>query len=376
MSKLFGHWNLFHVKVLIIRRYSVIVGRLKVQLIKKMVVDIFYKNSIFTKINNNKLTLNTLTMNNYKINIFSGDQVEDERMIAALKVLTVCAETFNFELSFDKKSTPNDSFDAILLNQMDDSIQKLFKKLNIYVNISYTKVYSALTEKSPVKPYIINGTDIIIYKELLTKTPEKALSNIIHSAFKSAEVRQQKLCLAGKISNLESSNIWYTTVKKIAKDYPNIDVSYMSIDLMTKELVVNPRQFDVILTENVFGDILSNLTSLLTSSVGLLPNSFLGENTAFFGPNKESTIVNKTNPIALILSGALMLEYLGELDAAIQIVKAVNWTIENRMSTEDVNAINPVSCATVGNKIVDFIKNDGKMITEKKPIVKEEFLYR
>lgn len=370
-------------------------------------------------------------MKTYNITTLPGDGIGPEVVNEAVKVLDACAAKFNFELNYneqligaiaiDETGAPlsDDTIktcldaDAVLLGAIGDpkydndptvkvrpeqGLLKLRKELSLYANIRPVQIYGSLIEKSPLKSHLINDTDIVIYRELtggiyfgekkstknsasdLCEYSIKEISRIAHLAFEAAEKRSGKLCLVDKANVLETSRLWRKVVQDIAFDHPNVTVTYMYVDNAAMQLVLNPRQFDVILTENMFGDILSDLASVLSSSLGLLPSSSIGDSTGLFEPchgsYPQAKGQNKANPVATILSASLLLDYLGEAEAANQIVNAVNWSIENRISTEDVNTITPVSCSTVGNKIVDFIENDGQMITEKKPFTKEEFLYR
>lgn len=370
-------------------------------------------------------------MKTYNITTLPGDGIGPEITQEAIKVLNASAKHYNFELKYneqligataiDKTGSPLSDetvarcleSDAILLGAIGDpkydnnptlkvrpeqGLLKLRKELALYANIRPVQIYSSLIEKSPLKSHIINDTDIVIYRELtggiyfgekqstknsasdLCEYSINEISRITHLAFSAAQKRSGKLCLVDKANVLETSRLWRKVVQDIAFDYPDVTVSYMYVDNAAMQLVLNPRQFDVILTENMFGDILSDLASVLSSSLGLLPSSSIGDTTPLFEPchgsYPQAKGHNKANPVATILSASLLLDYLGETEASKQIIKAVNWTIENRFSTEDVNSVNPVSCSTVGDKIVEFIEKNGQMITEKKAIKKEEFLYR
>lgn len=370
-------------------------------------------------------------MKTYNITTLPGDGIGPEITKEAIKVLNACGTYYNFNLKYneqligaiaiDKTGSPlsDDTIktcldaDAILLGAIGDpkydndptlkvrpeqGLLKLRKELSLYANIRPVQIYSSLIEKSPLKSHLINDTDIVIYRELtggiyfgekkssknsasdLCEYSVNEISRITHLAFAAAEKRSGKLCLVDKANVLETSRLWRKVVQNISFDYPNVAVNYMYVDNAAMQLVLNPRQFDVILTENMFGDILSDLASVLSSSLGLLPSSSIGDSTPLFEPchgsYPQAKGLNKANPIATILSASLLLDYLGETEASKQIVKAVNWTIKNRFSTEDVNTVNPISCSSVGNKIVAYIEKNGQMNTEKKSAKKEEFLYR
>ena len=370
-------------------------------------------------------------MNTYKITVLPGDGIGPEVTNEAIKVLNACGERFNFKLDYNNQLIGAVSIDetgepltdevidhclasnATLLGAIGDpkydndptlkvrpeqGLLKLRKSLELFANIRPVQIYNSLIEQSPLKSSIINATDIVIYRELtggiyfgqkestdttasdLCEYSVNEIARIAHLAFKAAQDRKGKLCLVDKANVLETSRLWRKTVNQIAFDYPDVKVSYMYVDNAAMQLVLNPRQFDVILTENMFGDILSDLASVLSSSLGLLPSSSIGNKTALFEPchgsYPQAKGLNKANPIATILSAALMLDYLGEKEASTEIIKAVTWTVDKRLSTEDVNAINPIACSSVGNNIVDFIEKKGNMNPIKSDRVKEEFLYR
>jgi len=370
-------------------------------------------------------------MNTYKISVLPGDGIGPEVTNETLKVLNVCADRFNFKLdyntqligavSIDETGEPlTDNVienclasDAVLLGAIGDpkydndptlkvrpeqGLLKLRKSLELYANIRPVQIYNSLIEQSPLKSNIINDTDIVIYRELtggiyfgkkestdttasdLCEYSINEIARIAHLAFKAAQDRTGKLCLVDKANVLETSRLWRKTVNEIAFDYPDVELSYMYVDNAAMQLVLNPKQFDVILTENMFGDILSDLASVLSSSLGLLPSSSIGNSSAMFEPchgsYPQAKGLNKANPIATILSGALMLDYLGEKEGAKEIVRAVNWAVDEGLSTEDVNSTNPISCSTVGNNIVEYIKKEGNMNPTKLVAVEENFLYR
>ena len=351
-------------------------------------------------------------MKTYTITTLPGDGIGPEVINQAIKVLDACADKFNFKLTYNKQLIGAVSIDetgspltdntlkacadadAVLLGAIGDpkydndptlkvrpeqGLLKLRKELSLFANIRPVQIYSSLVDKSPLKSHLIKDTDIVIYRELtggiyfgekkstansasdLCEYTRDEIARISHLAFKAAEKRTGKLCLVDKANVLETSRLWRKVVQDMCAEYPNVEVSYMYVDNAAMQLVLNPNQFDVILTENMFGDILSDLASVLSSSLGLLPSSSIGVSTGLFEPchgsYPQAKGLDKANPVATILSASLLLDYIGEPTAAKEIVKAVNWTIENEFSTEDVNPNNPTSCSLVGDKIVDFIKN-------------------
>ena len=369
-------------------------------------------------------------MKTYNIAVLPGDGIGPEVINETLKVLNACANQFDFKfdyntqligaVSIDKTGVPlTDEVitkclvsDATLLGAIGDpkydndptlkvrpeqGLLKLRKSLELFANIRPVQIYDSLLEQSPLSS-IINATDIVIYRELtggiyfgkkestdrtasdLCEYSVNEIARIAHLAFKAAQDRTGKLCLVDKANVLETSRLWRKTVSQIAFDYPNVELTNMYVDNAAMQLVLNPRQFDVILTENMFGDILSDLASVLSSSLGLLPSSSIGGKTALFEPchgsYPQAKGLDKANPIATILSGALMLDYLGEKEGAKEIIKAVNWTVEKGLSTEDVNVNNPITCSEVGKSVVDYIRKKGKMTSNKLVDVEENFLYR
>lgn len=370
-------------------------------------------------------------MKTYNIAVLPGDGIGPEVINETLKVLNACGKQFDFKLdcttqligavSINKYGEPLTdevidkclTSDATLLGAIGDpkydddptlkvrpeqGLLKLRKSLELFANIRPVQIYDSLLEQSPLKSSVINSTDIVIYRELtggiyfgkkestdttasdLCEYSVNEITRIAHLAFKAAQERTGKLCLVDKANVLETSRLWRKTVNQISFDYPDVELTNMYVDNAAMQLVLNPRQFDVILTENMFGDILSDLASVLSCSLGLLPSSSIGNKTALFEPchgsYPQAKGLDKANPIATILSGALMLDYLGEKEGAKEIIKAVNWTVEKGLSTEDVNVKNPITCSEVGNNVVDYIRKKGKINSNKLVDLEENFLYR
>jgi 3-isopropylmalate dehydrogenase len=276
---------------------------------------------------------------------------------------------------------PNYKFDLESKVRPEQGLLKLRKKLDLFANIRPVIAYEDLLEKSSLKKKIIKDTDILIYRETTSGIyfGEKSINNdsasdicnynrfeierITHLAFKAAQSRKKrKLTLVDKANVLESSRLWRKIVLEIAPEYPSVTTDFLYIDNAAKQLVVNPRDFDVILTENMFGDILSEEASVIVGSIGLLASACLGPKYAMFDPihgsYSKATDKGIANPIASILSAAMLLEHFGLLDEAALIRKAIKKSLKLHITTPDLNMkYDNISTSKVGDFIEDFINN-------------------
>ncbi len=259
--------------------------------------------------------------------------------------------------------------------------------LGLYTNLRPAKLYPALKNDSPLKESVVaEGFDIMIVRELTGgiyfgergyrqgKYGEEAydtecysrleIERIARVAFEAARKRRKNVISIDKANVLETSRLWRKTVHEVAKDYPDVTVSDMLVDNAAMQLVKNPKQFDVIVTSNMFGDILSDEASQITGSIGMLPSASLGDTSRgmyepIHGSAPDIAGQNKSNPIATILSGAMMLRYSFNLTAeADAIEKAVDKVLNDGYRTADIchnDGVEPLSTDEMTERILSCL---------------------
>ena len=346
------------------------------------------------------------------IAVIFGDGIGPEVTQQSIKVLDTVAEKFGHEFHYqyclmgavaiDQTGNPLPdetietclNSDAILFGAIghpkydndptakvrpEQGLLKLRKSLQLFANIRPVTAYTSLHHLSPLKSKYLEKVDFIIYRELTggiyfgeKKTNEDQtwasdgcvytkveVERIAHLAFQSAQHRKKKLTLVDKANVLETSRLWRKVVQEMAPQYPDVKLDFLHIDNAAMQLIINPKQFDVILTDNLFGDILSDEASVINGSLGLLPSASVGNSNALFEPihGSFSSAEGKdiANPLGSILSAAMMLDYFNLKEEAKLIREAVTWTISHLFVTKDIDPINFYFTSTVGELICDYV---------------------
>ena len=292
--------------------------------------------------------------------------------------------------------------DAILLGAVGDwkydnlpremrperGLLRIREGLNLFANLRPAIMFPELINASSLKPEIVSELDVMIVRELtgdiyfgqprgisINKNGEEEgintmryadseIRRIAHVAFKTASKRSKKLCSVDKANVLETTELWRRVVTEIAGDYPDVELSHMYVDNAAMQLVRDPKQFDVIVTGNIFGDILSDQASMLTGSIGMLPSASLDENNkGMYEPSHGSApdIAGKdrANPIATILSLAMMFKYtFNDLERFTIIEDAVKQVLKDNFRTDDIasEGMKVLGCEAMGDAIAERLK--------------------
>ncbi len=348
------------------------------------------------------------------IAVLPGDGIGPEIMTQAIRVLDAVAEkfghTFNYmyakigACAIDDCGDPYPEAthkvcmeaDAILFGAIGDpkydnnpaakvrpeqGLLKMRKSLGLFANIRPVKLHSKLTAASPLRPEIVEGTDLVVVRELTggiyfgeprgrNEAGTKAFDSCVYSAeeiervakvgFEYAMKRRKKLTLVDKANVLATSRLWREIVKKMAAEqFPEVQVDYLYVDNAAMKLISNPSDFDVILTENMFGDILSDAAGVINGSIGLLPSASFGAEHSLFEPIHGSFPQGAgkdiANPMAMILSAAMLLEALDLPAEAAAIREACDLAINEGYCTPDITSVNPKGTKEVGQFIVQHI---------------------
>ena len=352
---------------------------------------------------------------NKNITVIEGDGIGQEVTAQSIKVLNAIGKRYNHEFNYTYclmgavaidatgNPLPDETIesclnsDAVLFGAIghpkydndptakvrpEQGLLKIRKSLQLFANIRPITTYPALHHLSPLKSNLLQDIDFVIFRELtggiyfgkkeLNETQTAAIDECVYSveeiervahlAFQAAQKRRKKLTLVDKANVLETSRLWRKVVKEIASRYEDVIVDYMFVDNAAMQIIINPKQFDVMLTENMFGDILSDEASILAGSLGLLPSSSVGKGAALFEPihgsYPQAAGKDIANPIGSILSTAMLLEHLNMHEEATVVRKAVQWTMENKFVSKDIDPVNFYFTSTIGDLIADYVSNN------------------
>ncbi len=350
---------------------------------------------------------------NLNIAVLPGDGIGPEIIEQAKKVVLAVAEKFNHKIQFthalvgavaiDETGNPfpDETFelckqsDAVLFGAIGDpkydndptakirpeqGLLAMRKKLGLYANVRPVITFSSLINKSPIRKELIENVDIIVIRELTggiyfgekgrsddgntafdtNLYTRQEIDRIVRLACKYAMTRSKKLTVVDKANVLETSRLWRETSQDIVKEFPELQTDYMFVDNAAMQLIQNPEQFDVIVTENMFGDILTDEASVISGSLGLLPSASIGKLTSVFEPihgsYPQAKGKNIANPLGTILSAAMMFEYVFMLEKEAKLIReAVSSSLDNNFTTEDISDSNPRKTSQVGEWIVNYI---------------------
>ena len=343
---------------------------------------------------------------NYKIAVLAGDGIGPEIIDQAIKVLKAVGEKFSKNFTFkaaitgacaiDEVGEPYPQAthdicmesDAVLFGAIGDpkydndptakvrpeqGLLKMRKDLGLYANIRPVTTFPSLLHKSPLRKDIVEGADFVVVRELTggiyfgekgrSEDLTRAFDNCVYSveeverilklAYSYAAKRDKRLTVVDKANVLCTSRLWREVAQKMEKEYADIETDYMFVDNAAMQLIQWPKKFDVMVTENMFGDILSDEASVITGSLGLLPSASVGIHTSVFEPihgsYPQAAGKDIANPVATVLSAAMLLESLDLLDEAQAVRDVVNRSLEEDVVTEDISEGKSYKTSEVGD---------------------------
>lgn len=348
----------------------------------------------------------------YKIAKLPGDGIGPEIVEQAVKVLNAVGEKYNhkFEYEFgivgacaiDEVGNPYPeethqtcmNSDAVLFGSIGDpkydnnpkakvrpeqGLLAMRKKLQLFANVRPVRTFESLLSKSPLRVDLVKGADFVVIRELTggiyygmrgrtedgdtafdTNVYEKSeIVRIAELAFDYARKRRKKLTSIDKANVLATSRLWRQTVQELEDKYKDVEVEHMLVDNAAMQIIQWPGKFDVLVTENMFGDILSDESSVITGSLGLLPSASVGIHTSVFEPihgsYPQAAGKDIANPLATVLSAAMLLESLNLLDEAQKVQDAVDASMEAGIVTEDISKDHPAKTSQVGDWLAEWI---------------------
>src|ERR1035437_2822022 len=350
----------------------------------------------------------------FNIAVLPGDGIGPEIVDQAKKVIGAVGQKFKHNFNFkhglvgaiaiDKTGNPLPeetldlckSSNAVLFGAIGDpkydnnpaakirpeqGLLALRKELGLYANVRPVSTFPSLIDKSPLKKEIVQGVDIMMIRELTggiyfgkpqgrSEDGNTAYDSCVYSRYEVERVvklaceyalnRSKRITVVDKANVLATSRLWRETAVNVAKEYNELTMDFMFVDNAAMQLIQNPRRFDVIVTENMFGDILSDEASGLTGSLGLLPSASIGHLTSVFEPihgsYPQAAGKNIANPLGTILSAAMMFDLAFNLKTEADIIRnAVEKSIEADYVTEDLNRTHPKSTSDVGDWIADYV---------------------
>lgn len=361
-----------------------------------------------------------MAQQHYRITLLPGDGIGPEIMAVAVDVLTGIGKQFDLSFEFTEaliggaaidatgEPLPTDTLekcrhsDAVLLaaiggykwdnlprhQRPETGLLGLRAGLGLFANLRPATILPQLIDASTLKREVVEGVDIMVVRELTggvyfgqpkgiftTETGEKRgvntmayteaeIDRIGRVAFETARKRQGQLCSVDKANVLEVSQLWRDRMTQLATDYPDVELSHLYVDNAAMQLVRAPKQFDTIVTGNLFGDVLSDAAAMLTGSIGMLPSASLGETgpgvfEPVHGSAPDIAFQNKANPLAQVLSAAMMLRYgLNQPTAADQIEQAVFKVLEKGYRTGDIMSagMTLVGCQEMGQALIEILK--------------------
>jgi 3-isopropylmalate dehydrogenase len=348
----------------------------------------------------------------YKIALIKGDGIGPEIVDEAVKVLDAVASVEDIEFDYNDylmggcavdvfdTPLPQETIkgalesDAILFGAIggpkydslpkekrpETGLLKMRKELNVFANLRPAIIFDELTAASTLKENVVKGVNLLVVRELTggiyfgeprAKEENRAYNTMVYTkeeiqriakvAFEQAMKRDKKVTSVYKANVLEVSQLWREVVEVVAKDYPEVTLEHMYVDNAAMQLIRDPKQFDVILTGNIFGDILSDAASMVVGSIGLLPSASIGGKVGLYEPIYGSApdIAGQgiANPIATIMSASMMLRDLGEVKAANRIDNAIKEVLKEGYRTKDLSSFDAkevVSTSEMGSLIAEY----------------------